>query len=167
MTDKIIVASVSGEEMIFRTEMKKLERGDEIIVSVNGKKGLAIFIRYIDKCEEYIEDIAFQKIDETLYENTKAKESERLKKVFKDKCMKNYKPIINMEVDYYLRECSFNCEGRKFLKSIDNAQILIYRDCDKDILTVSKGLTVTKTDIKNKNLITIIKIINNSLSIVR
>ncbi|MCC0705045.1 hypothetical protein IC213_18475 [Clostridioides sp. ES-S-0049-02] len=167
MTDKIIVASVLGEDMIFRTEMKKLERGDEIIVSVNGKKELAIFIRYIDKCEEYIEDIAFQKIDETLYENTKAKESERLKKVFKDKCMKNYKPIINMEVDYYLRECGFNCEGRKFLKNIDNSQILIYRDCNKDILTVSKGLTLTKTDITNKNLITIIKIINNSLSVVR
>ncbi|MDV9869936.1 hypothetical protein RHI72_19225 [Clostridioides difficile] len=167
MTDKIIVASVDGEEMIFRTEMKKLEKGDSLIVSVNGVKRLALFIRYISTCEEYIEDIAFQKVDEILYESTIAKEKERVKKVFKDKCMKNYKPIVNTEIDSYLRECGFNCDGRQFFKSIDNTQILISRDCDKDVLTVSKGLTITKTDITNKNLITVIKIINNSLLIVR
>ena len=167
MTDKIIIASVDGEEMIFRTEMKKLEKGDSLIVSVNGVKRLALFIRYISTCEEYIEDIAFQKVDEILYENTIAKEKERVKKVFKDKCMKNYKPIVNTEIVSYLRECGFNCDGRQFFKSIDNTQILISRDCDKDVLTVSKGLTITKTDITNKNLITVIKIINNSLLIVR
>ncbi|HBF4732014.1 TPA: hypothetical protein KOO95_001194 [Clostridioides difficile] len=170
MTDKIIIASVDGEEMIFRTEMKKLEKGDSLIVSVNGVKRLALFIRYISTCEEYIEyieDIAFQKVDDILYENRIAKEKERVKKVFKDKCMKNYKPIVNTEIDSYLRECGFNCDGRQFFKSIDNTQILISRDCDKDVLTVSKGLTITKTDITNKNLITVIKIINNSLLIVR
>lgn len=38
MTDKIIVASVDGEEMIFRTEMKNLAEGDNLIVSVHGVK---------------------------------------------------------------------------------------------------------------------------------
>lgn len=83
MTDKIIIASVDGEEMIFRTEMKKLEKGDSLIVSVNGVKRLALFIRYISTCEEYIEDIAFQKVDEILYENTIAKEKKELKRYLK------------------------------------------------------------------------------------
>lgn len=167
MTDKIIVASVNGEEMIFRTEMKKLEKGDNVVVSINNTKRLAIFIRYIDNCEEYIEDVAFQKIDETLYGNTIAKEEERIKKVFKEKCMKSYKTIVNIEIDSYLRECGFNCDGEQFFKSIDNAQILISRNCDKGVLTVSKGLTITKTDITNKDLITVIKIINSILFMFR
>ncbi|VIF91032.1 Uncharacterised protein [Clostridioides difficile] len=167
MTNKIIVASVDGEEMIFRTEMKKLEKGDSIIVSVNGVKRLAIFIRYINSCEEYIEDIAFQKVDEILYRNTIAKEEERVKKAFKDKCLKGLKPIINVEIDSYLRECGFNCDGEHFSKSIDNTQILIRRSCDECILTVFKGFTLTKTVIINGNLIELIKIINSIVSMIR
>lgn len=59
MIDKIIIVSVDGEEMIFRIEMKKLEKGDSFIVFVNGVKRLVLFIRYISICEEYIEDIVF------------------------------------------------------------------------------------------------------------
>lgn len=167
MTDKIIIASVDGEEMIFRTEMKKLEKGDSLIVSVNGVKRLALFIRYISTCEEYIEDIAFQKVDEILYENIVVKEEERVKKVFKDRCTKDYKSIVSKEIDSYLKECGFNCDGEQFSKNIDNIHILICKDFNRRILMVSNRGILTKADITNKSLIKIIKIINKSLLIIR
>nr|WP_245397016.1 hypothetical protein [Clostridioides difficile] len=147
--------------------MKNLAEGDNLIVSVHGVKKIAIFVRYINSCEEYIEDIAFQKVDEILYRNTIAKEEERVKKAFKDKCLKNLKPIINVEIDSYLRECGFNCDGERFLKSIDNTQVLIRRDCDECILTVFKGFALTKIVIMNGNLIELIKTINSIILMAR
>lgn len=167
MTDKIIVANVDGEEMIFRTEMKKLEKGDNLIVSVSGVKRLAIFIRYIDNCEEYIEDIAFQKVDEMLYKNIIAKEEERIKKEFKDKCMKNYKPIINIEVDSYLRECGFNYNGKQFSKTIDGAKISICKVYNASVLEVFNRGSLIKTVIMNDNLIELIKTINSIILMIR
>ena len=78
-----MVASVDEEEMIFRTEIKKLEEGNEVIVYVNGIMKVAIFKRFIDKCEGYIKDIAFQKVDLNRYKEAVEKDNNRIKNEFK------------------------------------------------------------------------------------
>lgn len=158
----IIVASVDEEEMIFRTEIKKLEEGNEVVVFVNGAMRIAVFKRFIDKCEGYIKDVAFQKIDLNRYKEIVKKENDRVKNDFKDMCIKESEFMINKEIDDYLRMCRFNCNKHKFTKYIDDTEISIYKNENKYLLQVSsyKNSISTKIDITDKDLITIIKIIN-------
>ncbi|MDI7817961.1 hypothetical protein QMM58_16420 [Clostridioides difficile] len=158
----IIVASVDEEEMIFRTEIKKLEEGNEVVAFVNGTMKIAIFKRFIDKCEDYIKDIAFQKIDLNRYKEIVKKENDRVKNEFKDMCIKQSELMISKEIDDYLRICRFNYNKNKFTKYVDDTEISIYKSENKHLLHIFsyKNSISTKIDITNKGLISIIKIIN-------
>ncbi|HBF7094437.1 TPA: hypothetical protein KOU56_003520 [Clostridioides difficile] len=164
----IMVANVDEEEMIFRTEIKKLEEGNEVIVYVNGIMKVAIFKRFIDKCEGYIKDIAFQKVDLNRYKEAVEKDNNRIKNEFKGVCIMQSEFIISEEIDDYLRMCKFNYDGNKFTKYIDDTEISIYKKENKNLLQISscKNSILTKIDITNKDLTTIIKIMNKYIFIV-
>lgn len=166
MLDKIIVAVVDEEEMIFRTELKKLEEGNEVVVFVNGAMKIAIFKRFIDKCEGYIKDIAFQKIDTNKYTEALEKEKIRIMKEFKEICDKDNEIIINEEIDGYLRQCGFNCISNKFLRDIDEIGISISRQRSGILIEIAhlKKRRSNSIIIKNKDIVEIIKVVNKNLA---
>ncbi|MCC0642221.1 MULTISPECIES: hypothetical protein [unclassified Clostridioides] len=166
MLDKIIVAVVDEEEMIFRTELKKLEEGNEVVVFVNGMMKIAIFKRFINKCEDYIKDIAFQKIDTNKYIEALEKEKIRIMKEFKEICDKDNEVIINKEIDGYLRECGFNCISNKFLRNIDEIGISISQQRSGILIEIAhlKKRSANSTIVNDKDIIEIIKVINKNLT---
>ncbi|NJJ36516.1 hypothetical protein GSQ51_18225 [Clostridioides difficile] len=166
MLDKIIVAVVDEEEMIFRTELKKLEEGNEVVVFVNGTMKIAIFKRFIDECEDYIKDIAFQKIDTNKYTEALEKEKIRIMKEFKEICDKDNEVIINKEIDGYLKECGFNCISNKFLKNIGETGISICQQKSGTLIEVAhlKKRKTNSTIVKDKDIAEIVKVINKNLT---
>lgn len=168
MLDRTIVATVDGEEMTFRTDIKKLEKDNAIVVNVNGEQKIGIFVRAIDKCDYYIKDIAFQKVDLNKLNEAVEKEIIRITKEFKEMCIKDTAIIINKEIDAYLRECGFNCINNKFSKNINQVEISIWQQgCATlvEVIAARKGVS-NQILIRDKNIVELIKAINKSFSFI-
>ncbi|MCC0705126.1 hypothetical protein IC213_18885 [Clostridioides sp. ES-S-0049-02] len=165
MLDRAIVATVDGEEMTFRTDIKKLEKDDTLVVNVNGEQKIGIFVRAIDECDYYIKDIAFQKVDLNKFNEAVEKERIRITKEFKETCIKNDAIIVSEEIDAYLRECGFNCVNNKFLRNINKVGISISLQGSSILIEVAalKERMSNSAIVKNNDIVEIIKVINKNL----